>query len=59
MDEVQPSPDSTNTTAVKVGQIFTDEEDESLKKVEQNSEPSEGIDWGFGKRTRFSKDRSC
>lgn len=36
---------------VKVGQIFTDEEYESLKKGEtKTSEESEGIDWGFGKK---------
>ena len=40
-----------NETKVKVGQIFTDEEYESLKKVEDKSEESEGIDWGFGKNS--------
>ena len=48
--ETQPSEMKTseNETKVKVGQIFTDEEYDSLKKVEQRSEESEGIDWGFG-----------
>ena len=39
-----------NTAAIKSGQIFTDEEYNSLKKVEKKPEQSsEGIDWGFGK----------
>ena len=38
-----------NSTKVKVGQIFTDEEYDSLKKVENKKEETEGIDWGFGK----------
>ena len=37
-----------NEVKVKVGQIFTDEEYNSLKKVEKKSEEIEGIDWGFG-----------
>ena len=41
-------PTTENETKVKVGQIFTDEEYNSLKKVENKSEESEGIDWGFG-----------
>ena len=40
---------SENETKIKVGQIFTDEEYASLKKVEKKPEESEGIDWGFGK----------
>ena len=43
---------SENTTAVKAGQIFTDEEYDSLKKTEKKTEGSnDGIDWGFGKVT--------
>ena len=39
-----------NTTKNKTGQIFTDEEYESLKKIENNKEEeNDGIDWGFGK----------
>lgn len=50
--EAQPSETTTieNETKVKIGQIFTDEEYDSLKKVENKSEESEGIDWGFGKK---------
>lgn len=44
---VQPSK-STAENKVKVGQIFTDEEYDSLKKVANDNEKSDGIDWGFG-----------
>ena len=47
--EAWPSETTTgNETKVKVGQIFTDEEYDSLKKVENKKEENEGIDWGFG-----------
>ena len=52
VDETEEKPLETTTqneAKVKVGQIFTDEEYDSLKKVENKNEENEGINWGFGK----------
>ncbi|XP_028417838.1 kanadaptin-like isoform X2 [Dendronephthya gigantea] len=47
-EEVNLQPSKIAENKAKVGQIFTDEEYDSLKKVASDSEKSEGIDWGFG-----------